>query len=327
MLRVGATPQVIENLLAGFLPRYRKRHPGVDVCLVEDGGARLPGRLERGDLHIAIMPAGEDRFSGRLLYPMHLLAVLPRRHRLSRRAVLEVAELAEEPLLRLAPGFASHGWFEAACQIAHIRPRVLLESVAPQTLIAIGAGRSRHCRGSLSGRGFRARNSRGRASCIAECRSVDGRSPPGIRRASWRPTACNLSRNWLAIARVVIRAANTFGARRRCPSQMLVSLETLSGCSHASARRVIVPRADIGRRGRQVSQSHQETSRQKLLAIDRISNPKRPRRHAITRSGASLGASAGRPRAVAPNGADHAGRRETRCCRGLQSTDARSTSH
>ena len=137
VLRVGATPQVIENLLAEFLPRYRKRHPGVDVPLVEDGGARLPGRLERGDLHIAIMPAGEDRFSGRLLYPMHLLAVLPRRHRLGRRAVLEVAELADEPLLRLTPGFASHGWFEAACQIAHIRPRVLLESVAPQTLIAL----------------------------------------------------------------------------------------------------------------------------------------------------------------------------------------------
>jgi DNA-binding transcriptional LysR family regulator len=137
VLRVGATPQVIENLLAEFLPRYRKRHPGVEVPLVEDGGARLPVRLERGDLHIAIMPAGEARFSGRLLYPMHVLAVLPQRHRLSRRAVLEVAELAEEPLLRLAPGFASHGWFEAACQIAHIRPRVLLESVAPQTLIAL----------------------------------------------------------------------------------------------------------------------------------------------------------------------------------------------
>jgi LysR family transcriptional regulator, cyn operon transcriptional activator len=141
VLRVGGTPQVIENLLAEFLPRYRKRHPGIEVPLVEDGGARLPGRLERGDLHIAIMPAGEDRFSGRLLYPMHVLAVLPPRHRLSHRlsprAVLEVAELADEPLLRLTPGFASHGWFEAACQIAHIRPRVLLESVAPQTLIAL----------------------------------------------------------------------------------------------------------------------------------------------------------------------------------------------
>ena len=137
VLRVGATPQVIENLLAGFLSGYRKRHAGVEVHLVEDGGSRLPGRLERGDVDVAQMPAGEDRFSRRLLYPMHVLAVLPPRHRLSRRAVIDVTELADEPLLRLGSSFASHGWFEAACQVAHIRPRVILESVAPQTLIAL----------------------------------------------------------------------------------------------------------------------------------------------------------------------------------------------
>src|SRR6266851_3852791 len=90
VLRVGATPQVIENLLADFLSGYRKRHAGVEVHLVEDGGSRLPGRLERGDIDIAQMPAGEDRFSGRLLFPMHVLAVLPQGHRLSRRAVLGV---------------------------------------------------------------------------------------------------------------------------------------------------------------------------------------------------------------------------------------------
>jgi LysR family cyn operon transcriptional activator len=137
VLRVGATPQTIETLLAEFLSRYRKRHIGVEIHLVEDGGARLPGRLERGDIDVAIMPAGDDRFRGRLLYPMHVLAVLPKRHSLSHRASLDVTELADEVLLRLTPGFASHGWFEAACHVAHVRPRVLLESVAPQTLIAL----------------------------------------------------------------------------------------------------------------------------------------------------------------------------------------------
>jgi DNA-binding transcriptional LysR family regulator len=137
VLRVGATPQVIENLLADFLLRYRKRHAGVEVHLVEDGGSRLPGRLERGDINVALMPVDENRFSGRILYPMHVLAVFPAGHRLSRRKVLEVAELANEPLLRLTSSFASHDWFEAACRVAHIRPRVLLESVAPQTLVAL----------------------------------------------------------------------------------------------------------------------------------------------------------------------------------------------
>ena len=137
VLRVGATPQVIESLLADFLSRYRTRHSGVEIHLLEDGGSRLPLRLERGDIDVALMPAGEERYSGELLYPMHVLAVLPQGHRLSRRAVLDVTDLANEPLLRLGSGFASYAWFEAACQVAHIRPRVMVESVAPQTLIAL----------------------------------------------------------------------------------------------------------------------------------------------------------------------------------------------
>src|SRR5256885_31538 len=36
VLRVGATPQAIESLLAPFLVRYRRGHPGVEVHLVED---------------------------------------------------------------------------------------------------------------------------------------------------------------------------------------------------------------------------------------------------------------------------------------------------
>jgi DNA-binding transcriptional LysR family regulator len=137
VLRVGATPQVIENLVADFLIRYRGRHPGIEVRLVEEGGARLPGRLERGDVQLAIMPHGDSEFRARLLYPMYVLAVLPVRHRLGRRGLLEVTDLANEPVLRLSKTFASHLWFEAACQVAHVRPRVLLESGAPQALIAL----------------------------------------------------------------------------------------------------------------------------------------------------------------------------------------------
>jgi LysR family transcriptional regulator, cyn operon transcriptional activator len=137
LLRVGATPQVIETLLAEFLVRYRQRRPGIEVHLIEDGGARLPNRLERGDVHLSIMAVAKGDFSGKLLYPIYVLAVLPEKHRFSRRAVLEVADLADESVVRLGPSFASHVWFDAACHVAHIRPRVLLESAAPQTLIAL----------------------------------------------------------------------------------------------------------------------------------------------------------------------------------------------
>jgi DNA-binding transcriptional LysR family regulator len=138
ILRVGATPQVIENLLATFLTQYRRHHPGVEVHLVEDGGVRLNGRLERGDVHL-VLTAANGRIDSRLLYPMHALAALSPNHPRARQAVLEIADLADEPLLLLRRDFGSREWFDAACSVAHIRPRVLLESAAPHTLIALAA--------------------------------------------------------------------------------------------------------------------------------------------------------------------------------------------
>ena len=139
ILRVAATPQMIENLLADFLVRYRRRHPDVEVHLAEDGGARLVGRLERGEVHLGMMPAGLTRFEGRLLFPVHVVAALPSTHRLAGRSLLEVAELEEVPLMLPQRGFGSREWFDIACDIAHIRPRVLLESAAPHTLVALAA--------------------------------------------------------------------------------------------------------------------------------------------------------------------------------------------
>jgi DNA-binding transcriptional LysR family regulator len=137
LLRVGATPQVMETVLAGFLKRYRRRHPAVEVRLVEDGGARLPARLDRGDIHLCLAGAGDARFQWRHLGPIYLLAVPPPSHRWSRRATLEIDEFVDVPLLLTRRDFGSRQWFDAACQVAHIRPLVLLESGAPPTLIAL----------------------------------------------------------------------------------------------------------------------------------------------------------------------------------------------
>ena len=137
VLRVGATPQAMETLLAGFLPRYRRRHPGVEVHLVEDGGVRLGARLQQGDVHLALTALIGARCGWRPLLPLYLLAVLPPSHPRTRGATLEIAELAGAPLLLPRRDFASREWFEAAAQAAHLRPRVLLESGAPSTLVAL----------------------------------------------------------------------------------------------------------------------------------------------------------------------------------------------
>src|SRR5215510_15701020 len=80
ILRVGATPMVIENTLSGFLRHYQLRHPGIEVHFVEDGGLRLPSRLEQGEVHLALV-VPYDRFGNRRLFPVLNLAVLPSKHR------------------------------------------------------------------------------------------------------------------------------------------------------------------------------------------------------------------------------------------------------
>lgn len=136
-LRVGCSTQHMETVLADFLPAFRRRHPSVDIELIEDGGARVPGRLQRGDVHLAIIPAEDDGYHRRLLAPVHMIAAVSPRHRFAGTRKLELAELAEESLLLLRRDFASRGWFDAACNVAHIRPRVILESAAPHTLLAL----------------------------------------------------------------------------------------------------------------------------------------------------------------------------------------------
>jgi DNA-binding transcriptional LysR family regulator len=136
ILRVGATPMAIENALSAFLSPYRRRHPGVEVHFVEDGGLRLADRLERGDVDLALV-VPNDRFRARPLFPAHSVAVMSKKHPLSRRRALDIAELSDKPLLLLNRTFGSREWFDSACNLARIRPRVLLESAAPHTLVAL----------------------------------------------------------------------------------------------------------------------------------------------------------------------------------------------
>jgi DNA-binding transcriptional LysR family regulator len=139
LLRVGAPPHDIEALFAPFVPRFRRRYPDVEVHLVEDASGNLPRRLERGDVHLAEIPAGDERFRTRPLFPIHALVILPLTHRLARRRTLDVIDLEHEPLVVPRREFRIRGWIDAAYDVAHIQPKILLESAAPHTLVAVAA--------------------------------------------------------------------------------------------------------------------------------------------------------------------------------------------
>ena len=142
-LSVAASPQVIQNVLAPFLTRYLKSREQIDVHLLEEGGVRALARVESGEAHVAvaIRPAN-DHLDGRLLFPVRVLAAVPPGHRLARRTTIDVTDLQDERVLLLRRGFGAREMFDAACRLAHVHPRLLLDAGDPQSLISVAeAGR------------------------------------------------------------------------------------------------------------------------------------------------------------------------------------------
>jgi DNA-binding transcriptional LysR family regulator len=142
VLKVAASPQHIESVFAGLLPKYRKSFPGVDVLLREGSGREILEMLERGEIHFAQnllheLKPDPERFTVRQLGSIDLLAACHRDLKLGTRDTIEVSELSEAPLLLLDTGFGFRRAFDAACRLARFEPRIRYESRSPHTLLAL----------------------------------------------------------------------------------------------------------------------------------------------------------------------------------------------
>jgi DNA-binding transcriptional LysR family regulator len=139
VLKVAASPQMIENVFPSFLRRYAARYPRVQMRPVEAHAIDHTAMLERGDVHLAISVTQIDdqRFGSYLLPPLQVLAVWHSSLRFGRTKDIDVRRLADRPLLLVNSGFASRKVFDAACRLEHVEPDVFIESGATPTLIGL----------------------------------------------------------------------------------------------------------------------------------------------------------------------------------------------
>jgi DNA-binding transcriptional LysR family regulator len=136
VLRVGATPQSIQRLFPPVLGQFCKAMPRVDVRLTEAPSVTLLNLIRDGTLHLAFATYEPELRKG-----AHLVGVMPlyavSNSEPGGKQTLEVDALEDVPLLLLQPGFGARELFDAACQVAHIRPPIFLESNAPATLLSL----------------------------------------------------------------------------------------------------------------------------------------------------------------------------------------------
>ena len=143
VLKVAASPQFIEGILAEFLHRYARLFPGVQVKLREAlGWGEVEALLERGDIHIGqslVNSASPDeaRFENLRLSPVELLLAFQPTMAPSLGDSVEIGCLAKLPLLVLDTSYGIRRMFDAACRLAGFEPSIAFESRTPHTLVAM----------------------------------------------------------------------------------------------------------------------------------------------------------------------------------------------
>jgi DNA-binding transcriptional LysR family regulator len=142
ILRVSASPHLIEGVFPELLHRFAERFPNVQVRLIDVVGPESFAMLDRGEIHLtqgllsAIAP-GDERFSGFPLAPMEMLAACHPRLKLGTDGEVEIDRLAPHPLLQATTEFLMRRHFDAACRLAGFTPNYVLECRSPHTLLAM----------------------------------------------------------------------------------------------------------------------------------------------------------------------------------------------
>ena len=142
VLKVAATPQMIDGVFSTFLHRYATRFPNVQIKLSEAVGPDLFAKLERGELQLGIsslqaIPAQNHEFESFPLPPIEFLAAGHVSLQLGSAGNIEIAGLAPYPLLLLESSFVVRNTFDAACRLAGLKPQIFIESRTPHTLLAL----------------------------------------------------------------------------------------------------------------------------------------------------------------------------------------------
>jgi DNA-binding transcriptional LysR family regulator len=142
VLKVIASPQMIDNVFSTFLHHYAKHCPSVQVRLMEGIGDEVLAMVERGEAHLGTVaheavPAGSEHFGSRPLLPITFSAAYHAPFKLVPGRSIDIRGLAPYPLLMLDPSFVLRQTFDAACRLVRVRVNVLFESSSPHTLLSL----------------------------------------------------------------------------------------------------------------------------------------------------------------------------------------------
>ena len=143
-LRVGFVDAATNSgILPDVLGFFRMHLPSIGLSLFEMDQAQQADALRDGRIDLGILqspPADADRWLRvESVHTEPLVAALPRGHKLSSRARLSLADLADEPFI-LFPRHVAPALYDdimARCRAARFTPRVMQEAAGWHTVVSL----------------------------------------------------------------------------------------------------------------------------------------------------------------------------------------------
>ncbi len=127
------------RMLPDAIGAFRELHPNVRFQLTQNYASALLDLLIEGEVDLCLFSPPEER-PGMRWEPVlteAIYVVAGKGHRLADREVIALAELAEEPLILLKPGYGMRRITDALCRQAGFTPRIAFEGEDAATVAGL----------------------------------------------------------------------------------------------------------------------------------------------------------------------------------------------
>jgi len=139
-LRLGLPPVGSSTLFAPLFAAYHKRHPGVEIRLVEHGGERLEELLLSGEIELAasLLPVS-DTMEWQAVRREPLTVLLSTNDELSRRRSVGLPAVKHLPFILFETGFALNRIILDACHRHGFEPNIVARSSQIDFIVELAA--------------------------------------------------------------------------------------------------------------------------------------------------------------------------------------------
>jgi DNA-binding transcriptional LysR family regulator len=139
-LRLGLPPVGSSTLFAPLFAAYHKRHPGVEIRLVEHGGERLEELLLSGEIELAasLLPVS-DTMQWQPVRREPLTVLLSTNDELSRRRSVGLPAVKHLPFILFEAGFALNRVILDACHRHGFEPNIVARSSQIDFIVELAA--------------------------------------------------------------------------------------------------------------------------------------------------------------------------------------------